>query len=238
MQKAERAILSTRPLPGHLVLEAATRGFEVNCLSFIETEPINDTALDARIRELANTAQAVIFTSMNAVEVVAGRLNQKPGWTVYCIGHSTRVLVEERLQLPVAGTADDASALADLIIGAGEKKLLFFCGDIRRDALPVKLREAGIALEEIVVYRTIATPERVGKEYRAILFFSPSAVESYFSSNRPPSGAVLFAIGSTTAAAIAERYDGTIITADAPGKEALVRRAMEYFETITKTNTL
>jgi uroporphyrinogen-III synthase len=238
MQKAERAILSTRPLHSALVLEAAARGFEVNCLSFIETEAVQDPALAHHVQSLADSPHAVVFTSMNAVEAVAALVNKKPDWVVYCIGKTTRMLVEELLQLPVKGTGDDAAALAEAIISADEKELLFFCGNIRRDTLPVKLREAGINLEETIVYHTLATPHRVGKDYKSILFYSPSAVESYFSANKAAPEAVLFAIGPTTADAIRARFSGTIITAEQAGKEELLRTAIRYFETITKTNTL
>src|SRR5205823_3034617 len=99
MPKAERTILSTRPLPASLVLEAASRGFEVNCLSFIETESVVDDALSARIQALATERRTVLFTSMNAVTAVANELKQRPDWIVYCIGHSTRDLVEKELGL-------------------------------------------------------------------------------------------------------------------------------------------
>lgn len=238
MPKAERAILSTRPLPAALVLEAAARGFSVNCLSFIETEALSDPALAQKIRFLATEAHSVVFTSMNAVEAVAAQIRNTPHWKVYCIGHSTRDLVESLLGLPIAGTADDAAALADVIISAGEKELLFFCGDIRRDTLPVKLREAGISLHEYEVYHTIATPQRITRDYRALLFFSPSAVESYFSVNQPAKKSVLFAIGTTTADTIRRHFNGTVITARQPGKEALLREAMQFFETFTTKNNL
>lgn len=238
MPKTERAILSTRPLPATIVLEAAARGFEVNCLSFIETEAVYNPLLQERIHKYSTERRTVIFTSMNAVDAVADVLAIIPEWTVYCIGQTTRLLVEERLHLPIAGTADDAAALADRIIAAGEKELLFFCGDIRRDTLPVKLQEAGVQLEELTVYHTIATPHRVAKDYKAILFFSPSAVESYFQLNQPGKATVLFAIGSTTAEALRTHFSGTVTVAQHPGKEALLRLAMEYFETPTKTNII
>ncbi|GAB4092845.1 uroporphyrinogen-III synthase [Flaviaesturariibacter terrae] len=238
MPKAERTILSTRPLPAALVLEAAARGFEVNCLSFIDTEAVQDPSLAQQIRFLATERHSVVFTSMNAVEAVAAQLREKPDWTVYCIGHTTRALVESELGIAVAATADDASALADRIIAAGENNVLFFCGNIRRDTLPVKLRNAGVALRELVVYQTIATPQRVGKPYRALLFFSPSAVESYFTVNKPGPEAVLFAIGSTTAEAIARHFSGAVLVAQQPGKDALLRTAMDYFENFTTKNKL
>ncbi|RYY38675.1 MAG: uroporphyrinogen-III synthase [Chitinophagaceae bacterium] len=235
MPKAERTILSTRPLPATLILEAAAEGFAVNCLSFIETEAIADASLMQRVRFLATEPHSVIFTSMNAVDAVSSWLKDRPQWSVYCIGHSTRERVEEELQAPVAGTADDASALADRIIAAGEQSLLFFCGDQRRDVLPLKLREAGITLDELTVYRTIATPHALGRDYSAVLFFSPSAVQSYASANQFSPSTVSFAIGSSTAEALLQAGADHIVTAKQPGKETLLRLAIEHFRNFTTT---
>ncbi|RYY87578.1 MAG: uroporphyrinogen-III synthase [Chitinophagaceae bacterium] len=235
MPKAERTILSTRPLPATMMLEAAAQGFAVNCLSFIETEEIIDASVLQRVRFFATEPHSVVFTSMNAVETVRGWIKGSPEWKAYCIGHTTRELVEKELELSIAGTADDASALADRIIEAGERSLLFFCGDQRRDALPVKLRSAGIELQEVVVYRTIATPHRVDRDYLAVLFFSPSAVQSYASANTFPSSSVYFAIGASTAEALRAAGASNIVTATQPGKESLLRLAIEHFRNFTTT---
>ncbi|TCZ74840.1 uroporphyrinogen-III synthase [Flaviaesturariibacter aridisoli] len=236
MPKAERTILSTRPLPAALLLEAAASGFVVNCLSFIHTEAIEDPALTQRLRFLATEPHSVVFTSMNAVEAVAAQVRQTPHWKLYCIGNTTRALAESELGLKAAATADDAAALADRIIAAGEQELLFFCGNIRRDTLPVKLRNSGIALEEITVYRTEAAPQRIGSAYDAVLFFSPSAVQSFASVNQWSPSTVYFAIGSTTAEALRSAGAHRVISADGPGKETLLRRAMDYLKNITTTD--
>ena len=97
------------------------------------------------------------------------------------------------------------SALADSIIKTSIKNIVFFSGDQRRDELPEKLKKNHIEVEEIVVYKTIETPEPISKSYNAILFFSPSAVQSFFSKNTINDSTQIFAIGSTTARA-AEPY--------------------------------
>ncbi|HEX9150948.1 MAG TPA: uroporphyrinogen-III synthase, partial [Flavobacterium sp.] len=84
-------------------------------------------------------------------------------------------------------------------------------------------------VNEIVVYQTIAVPFKVEKKYHGILFFSPSAVESFFSNNKVTGQTVLFAIGKTTAMALKKYCNNKIITSDEPGKENLVRKMMEYF---------
>ncbi len=122
---------------------------------------------------------------MNAVEAVGKYVAEKNNWKIFCIGNTTRKLVKEIFgEKNIAGTADNASALADSIIeSASIKNIVFFSGNQRRDELPEKLKKNHIKVEEIVVYKTIETPELLTKSYDAILFFSPSAVQSFFSKN-------------------------------------------------------
>ena len=229
MQKTKRHILSTRPLAEKLVLEAAAQHIIIDQVSLIQTAPIKDVNLSARVIELFQKPITAVFTSMNAVTAVADNITNKPHWKVYSIGEATASLLTELFQIPIIGTASDAAALADVIIEEDVKEVHFFCGNIRRDVLPHTLRAANILVEEIVVYETRETPQRITAFYDAILFYSPSAVASFFSVNTIPDGTVLFAIGNTTAAAIREHTKAPVITAERPGKKALVEQALHYF---------
>ena len=86
------------------------------------------------------------------------------------------------------------------------------------------------------MYSTIATVEKLSKRYDGILFFSPSAVESFFSLNEVGSNTILFAIGNTTAEAISQKVKNKIIIAESPGKEALVKEMLKYFSTQKQVN--
>jgi len=88
---------------------------------------------------------------------------------------------------------------------------------------------AGVTVTEIVVYETIVVPHVVKKDYDAILFFSPSAVDSFFSVNKIKRETLFFAIGATTAEAIQQYNHGKIIVAAQPGKEALMQQAIDFF---------
>ena len=79
------------------------------------------------------------------------------------------------------------------------------------------------------MYQTIATPHKIDKEYFGILFFSPSAVQSFFSKNKVCEKTILFAIGNTTANEIKKYSTNKIIISDEPGKENLVTKMIEYF---------
>jgi len=234
-------ILSTRPLSPSLVEEAAALGIVLDRLSFIETTPLDSEELRGKIGDLFHTSLVAVFTSMNAVDAVAGD-RRKAGetgivpWKVFCIGSATRQHVLESFGAGlITGTADSAAALADQILLQKDiRQVVFFCGDQRRDELPEKLQQGGVAVQELVVYTTVRTPHRVEQPYEGIAFFSPSAVHSYFSNNTPPAATILFAIGQTTADAIRNYSGNTLLISDSPDKEALIRQAIGYFRAGTK----
>jgi len=232
MQQNKISILSTRPLDELLIEEAKESNMEIDVLSFIETETIHTTEVQQEIENALLQSSAVVFTSMNAVEAVADELDgQQPDWKIYSIGTTTSKLVKKYFgEEAIAGIANSASELADLIVDEGEdSEVVFFCGDQRRDELPEILRNNDIDVNEIVVYETIAVHHKVDKQYHGVLFFSPSAVESFFSNNKIETSTVLFAIGNTTANAIKKFSNNKVIISDEPGKENLFRKMVEYF---------
>lgn len=232
MQQNNIAILCTRPLHHEWVEEANAAGIAIDEISFIETEPIQTIEVQQEIEQALLLSATVVFTSMNAVEAVAAWQNgAQPDWNIYCIGTTTNTLVQEYFgEDSIAGTANSAAELAELIAeDSFIDEVLFFCGDQRRDELPAILHNNNIAVNEITVYQTIAVPHKISKVYNGILFFSPSAVESFFSNNTISATTILFAIGNTTATAIKKFTNNKIIISDAPGKENLVRKMMEYF---------
>ena len=227
-------ILSTRPLAQVLIEKAAAKNIAIDVFSFIETEWVMDDSLKKTMEELSGQALTIVFTSMNAVEVVAHYLGAKqPDWTIYCIGSATKILVKEKFGAgSLAGTADSASALAEIVIkGTNKGPVVFFCGDQRRDELPLRLLQHRIPLQELVVYKTLATSTPIQKQYDGILFFSPSAVRSFFAQNKIAPDAVLFSIGKSTAAEIKQFCQNKIIIAREPSKALLAEDAIQYFET-------
>lgn len=232
MQQNNIRILSTRPLDKILAQEAKAAGIIIDELSFIETAPIQTIEVQQEIKQALLLSATVIFTSMNAVEAVAAWQNEElPDWNIYCIGTTTNKLVQEYFgEESIAGIANSATELAELI-AADEfiDEVIFFCGDQRRDELPEILQQHNIAINEIVVYETLAVPHKINIDYHGILFFSPSAAESFFSINKIAAQTILFAIGNTTAAAIKKFSNNKIIISDKPGKENLAQKMMEYF---------
>jgi uroporphyrinogen-III synthase len=166
------------------------------------------------------------------VEAVANELyGQQPNWRIYSVGANTSSKAKKYFgEEAIAGIANSSAELAELITEKGpDEEIIFFCGNQRRDELPDILRNNDIDVSEIVVYETIAVPHKVSKQYQGILFFSPSAVECFFSNNKIAASTVLFAIGNTTANALKKFSGNTIIICNEPGKENLFRKMIAYF---------
>lgn len=225
-------ILSTRPIDPSLIETAGTKGIFIEVRSFIETTPVQSTDLAQEIENVLSRSATVVFTSMNAVDAVAKYLNgHKPHWKIYSIGTTTSQLVKKHFgENSIAGTAYNAADLAGLIVKDRETdKVIFFCGNQRRDELPQILSNNNIAVTEIEVYKTTAVPHKINRNYNGILFFSPSVVESFFSNNSINHQTILFVIGNTTAEAIKPFTNNRIIISSTPGKENLAEQMIEYF---------
>ncbi len=210
---------STRELSAALVEKAAAKGVVIDSLSFIAIEPMK--AVD-----LPGVSAVVVFTSVNAVEAVEGS-----GWKIFCTSGATRRKAAERFgEATIAGTADSAAELAAAIAREGwVKAVWFFCGELRRDELPARLKQAGIEVHEVVVYRTKLTPQKIGRDYDGIAFFSPSAVESFFFANTISGHTKLFAIGGTTAGAIHRYCDNPVTTSERPDAELLINQIIHDY---------
>jgi uroporphyrinogen-III synthase len=232
MQPDKINILCTRPLNVSLLNDAKRKGIYIDTISFIETEAVQSVEIQQEVEQVLLQSATVVFTSMNAVEAVAFQLEgHQPDWSVYCMGNTTQQLVEKYFgKESIAGTAADAAMLAENIVDDGAANdVYFFCGNQRRTELPDILKQHDINVNEIVVYNTVATPHKVSKPYNGILFFSPSAVDSFFSVNKAEKQTILFAIGNTTAAAIKKYATNSVITSDEPGKESLVEKMIDFF---------
>ena len=233
MPEQRKTILSTRPVSETLVAEAFSKNIRIDSLSFIETTPVETVEVQQEIELAANQMATVVFTSMNAVDAVTGMLDGfVPEWNIYCMGYATKERVRNYFgEDAIAGTGDNAAELADEIIENKEpEEVVFFCGNRRRDELPDKLKKSKIEVNEIIVYQTENTQHKISKTYDGILFFSPSAVESFFAVNKLPEHTILFAIGQTTKETVGKFCKNKVVVSKLPGKDQLVEQAIEYLE--------
>lgn len=182
-------------------------------------------AISIKFRDVQIPAgfEFLIFTSKNAVRAFL-KQTAKGGLqnlSCFCVGEKTRALLEAN-GLKVLFSAGKALDLARYLAKEHHNnRMLFICGNQRRDELPTLLHEHQMALTELVVYDTRPTPVSQPGTFEGMLFFSPSGVNSHFSSN-PPGEAVAYCIGPTTAAA-ASFYTDKYKCADKPTLESLLQ---------------
>jgi uroporphyrinogen-III synthase len=221
-------ILSTATVP----LERITNipaSVDIRVIPFIEIVQRPGVELMPVITEYGSEKLNVIFTSAHAVRFVSGWLKQKPDWTIYCIRNETRIAVSNWFGSEVpCKFASNALFLSKLMISEGVKNALFFCGDQRLDILPDNLRNNGVELNELIVYETRLKPVKVKEPPEIILFFSPTAVRSFFSMNEISSGTTVIAMGRTTAAALKQFTEHPVIISPEADKTYVLNMALDY----------
>jgi uroporphyrinogen-III synthase len=231
-------LLSTRAIPDHLIRLAETAGIRLEVVPFITVKPSIGPEAEADIRRVAGLARAaVVFTSKHAVTVVAEALKrigsraEGAGWELWCVSPVTAQVAAAHFprQIVHPGGAYASDVAAQILARPEIGEVYFFCGQKRRDTLKEQLTQKGVVVHEIVVYETLLTPQRVHRAYGGILFFSPSAVESFFLQNTPSAGTIYFAIGRTTAAALGERAADPVVVSPATDADSLVQTAIAYF---------
>ncbi len=205
-------------------------------IPFIETKETVTDEIRSSIVALAHEKKAIIFTSAQAVSAVIDCLgNKQPDWQIFCISGATKKAVVDYFGADkILGLGDDAIDLSRQIESVSAQEIVFFCGNKRLDTLPVLLSDKGFRVSECNVYETALTPVKLNQDYNAILFFSPSGVESYLSENEIPASAVLFSIGKTTAKALQQKVPNEVIISAKPDKHILVQTVIDFYKKQTR----
>ncbi len=226
--------MSTRVLQGELLSSALDKGFRIACIPFIATSPLPPAAIRDRIAELGSRQLITLFTSPQGVINTFAQLPHRPDWKAFAISGATRTYLLKHLPADaILAHAIDARSLVPLIMQApGVERLTFFCGRQHSPVLPDALRASGVAVEEVLVYETQLTPQKVTQDYDAYLFFSPSAVRSFFIHNTIPAGRTAIAIGATTANALQQLHVDRVLTAAFPDEAHVLEQMYTIFESI------
>lgn len=172
----------------------------------------------------------LIFTSQNAVHSVLSdpKSEELKSKNVFCVGLKTKILLSENGFNVVAytGYAADLAEIITLIYA--NESYTFFSGNLRRETLPKALKDAGVKLNEIKVYETTLTPQKINSPVDGILFYSPSGIESYLKDNTIKNEKC-FCIGETTAEAL-EKITKNVIIADQPTIEDVIEDVLHEYK--------
>jgi uroporphyrinogen-III synthase len=174
----------------------------------------------------------LIFSSQNAVL----SLMEQNGWeilktkNVFCVGIKTKELLEAN-GFTVDVYMDYASELAEIItLIYNKQSYTFLSGNLRKETLPEALKSEGIAFNEIEVYQTTLAPFKISEQekFDGILFFSPSAVESYLTDNKIKNE-ICFCVGTTTAKTLELNKVKNIVIAETPTIDEVIVDVIHYY---------
>ncbi|MFT5753305.1 MAG: uroporphyrinogen-III synthase [Flavobacterium sp.] len=217
-----KTILSTKKLKKSEIKKLTDANFNVIEKKFIKTKTV-----DFQVKKLN---EYVIFTSKNAVKSVLKNpiSNQVKDRKIFCVGQKTKHFLEKQ-NFIIQENADYASDLGLLIKEKYKNhSFTFFSGNRRRNTLPDLLNENSIKWNEAVVYETTLNPKKTTENINGILFFSPSAIESYLIENKIENQ-TCFCIGTTTAIAL-ENKTKNIQIASQPLVENVLDEVIKYYK--------
>lgn len=221
-------ILITRQLSGR----------QVEYARLLNLDPVIKPALEFKFPEYWDEVLKVItehdraswvFTSSNGVKALEALIGKgfqvNPQRTIYAVGSKTQEALQKLGLESVIPRIQDGAHLADKIIAEQEKEVLYFHGNLSRDEMTNMLTGNDISVTGLEVYETIIHPvEMPAAPVEGILFYSPSAVEGFkrgagFNRELPR----LFAIGQTTAAALREETDQSVVVARQPDTKIMLQ---------------
>lgn len=192
---------------------------------FIQIEPV--TAKEFRKQKI-NILQhtAIIFTSRNAVKHFFAlckdlRVEVPADMKYFCVSDQTAYYLQKFITVrkrKIFTGQRTVSDLFDLIKKHKKEKFLFPCSNIRKDDLPQFMKENKYTLQEMVLYRTVASDlsDLSDVNYDVLAFYSPSGIHSLLE-NFPDfkqNGTRIAAFGPTTAKAVADA--GLVLDIQAP----------------------
>jgi uroporphyrinogen-III synthase len=199
--------------------------------------PLDWAPVDAALARLAAYG-AVALTSPRSAQALVERVREldappDPPASVWAAGAGTAQALGSalgRVRGPderAVGTDGAARALAEAMVAAGVRgPILFPCGDLRRDELPARLRDDGLEVVEVTVYRSVLAGEtdarRAAERARVLVVASPSVADLLARVCPPGARPPLVAVGPTTAAAARASGWPPAGVAARPSAEALV----------------
>lgn len=218
-----KTVLSTKKLSEKNKIRLEDAGFLIMERSFIKIRP--------KHFQLDKCYDLLLFTSKNAVKSVLKnkkKLSVIKGRECLCVGKQTRKFLKKK-EFKVLAQAENARELGKLIVkDYNNRSFTFFSGSLRRNELPQLLAEHEIVFNEIEVYETVFKSYTINVKTDAILFFSPSGVQSFLKENQLEEQDC-FCIGKTTAKALEDKTENCIV-APQPSVEAVIETVIKYYK--------
>jgi uroporphyrinogen-III synthase len=181
--------------------------------------------------EVPKKADAWIFTSRKAVKVVAAVINdlQLPKH-IFAVGSKTaEILAEIGLKVSIPEEYN-AKALVAMMQELDLNKVIHFCGNLKATNLD-ELLGKHTQLTSVEVYQTKLTNHKMDdlQNFDAVVFMSPSAVESFSYQNSLKKNVQVFCIGPTTEQAAKDAEMQNCITPEYSTLDSLMESIHKFY---------
>lgn len=167
-----------------------------------------------------------LFTSINGVKSVDAKGDIAKAKKIYCVGSKTKKFIEEK-SFSVAKSFEYFQEMVDFLCQSKENNFHLFAGNKRNKKLINTLKESKQVIET-ECYTNTALNQKTSTKYDALLFFSPSGIESYLQQNTI-STEQCFCIGTTTANYL-KPFSKNIHIAQKCTAESLCQKAQDYYD--------
>lgn len=225
------SLLSTKrldtPNKNHL-LAAGIGVVDYNAISIQLTPPdLKSITSDKALTHLLFTSQNGFLGFKSAFDQLDSPTQAHWQLPVFCVGERTASVIREA-GFQVREYFENAQSLGEGIPAEKGIHCGYFSGNLRRENLIKELSNRAIAFTERQTYQTVLKPKTFERPFDAILFFSPSGVQS-FTQNNTLNEAMAICIGSTTAAEIQNHTEKYIITPK-PTMTQVILQSINYFK--------
>ena len=211
-------------------------GLGLTAVEVIETQPdFESYAVSYALKSTNNW----VFSSLNSVSAITSVLKSTSmiHKHVFCVGPRVANFFDGKVK--AIHQVNSASELTEVAKASEKERFMWFHGNKSEMALIEEFEVHEMTLNSHPVYKTELTTPGIEdiEDYQALMFFSPSGVDSFNEHNYIPESAVVSAIGKTTAEYIALKYANqentkleNIITPEIYEYEHLLQALKTHFE--------
>lgn len=232
-------VLFTREMPDDERELIRTSGFDVIEKPLIKIIPEPADTVWNQVRNIS-MPDAMVVTSKNGSKALIQVLNYSGDFSktipIYALGKKTALPLEENNIPYINCDATTGGETARFIAEHIDKKnavIWHFCGNRSRKETKEELKNAGFTYVPLISYTTQnrETENLDSLNVSAIVFYSPSAVQSYCEQvNKINMDVPVFTLGPTTLTEAIEAGFTKVYEADEPSIFGLINQLKDYFK--------
>lgn len=222
-------IACTRIIDAHIKQEAKSRGLLVEDKELIHIDLLESPEVVEKIRQ---NALPFIFTSQYGVKAVHNLIQKYQikldNNSAYCISGKTARDAKD-VGFQVQETASNSDLLAKKIAELKDKTSYLHAGaNLGLTEWKTYLSSKHISIQTIHVYYKILCTHTFTNVF-AVMFFSPTQIDTFLQANTLTEQIPAFCIGETTASHLSKHHHKNIFVANEPSERAMFDLVYSYY---------